>query len=170
MNTIRLAHANDLARIWDLVQKAVHLMNERGNEQWGADYPTRDLYASDIEKNELWCVVDEFDTVMGVAAIFSRHEPDYAPVPFRKPEPAVSMHRVAVDPDFENRGVASALFSQFENIGHKFGVDALRIDTYHKNERMLALIQKHGFSYVGDINLHGRTLPYHCFEKLLKEN
>ncbi len=169
MMHIRLARQSDLDEIWAFVPRAVALMNARGNEQWGSDYPTRDLYAADIAREELWCVVNDTGTIMGVAAIICRHEPDYANVPFTYPEPAVSMHRVAVDPDFEGRGVAKALFAQFEKEGRRLGVDALRIDTYHRNERMQGLFQKHSFTYVGDISLHGRELPFHCFEKLLKE-
>ncbi len=167
---IRLARRSDLDEIWAFVPRTVALMNGRGNEQWGADYPTRDIYADDIARGELWCVVHESGTIMGVGAIISRHEPQYASVPFTYPEPAVSMHRVAVDPDFEGQGVAKALFAQFESEGRRLGVTALRIDTYHCNERMQGLFAKQGFTYVGDISLRGRKLPYHCFEKLLKED
>ena len=167
MTTVRLAHWSELDVIWALVQRAVARMHERGNDQWGDQYPERADFASDIEQGELWCVADESDTVLGVAAMICRHEPDYAHVPFRRPEPALSMHRVAVDPVQEGRGVGSALFAQFERLGRARGVEALRIDTYSLNDRMQFLIKKHGFDYVGDTHYPRRPLPYHCYEKLL---
>lgn len=167
MTTVRLARRSELDAIWALVQRAVARMHERGNNQWGDQYPECADFASDIEQGELWCVADESDTVLGVAAMICRHEPDYAHVPFRKPEPALSMHRVAVDPVQEGRGVGSALFAQFERLGRARGVETLRIDTYSLNDRMQFLIKKHGFDYVGDTHYPRRPLPYHCYEKLL---
>jgi len=170
MLSSRLVRPDELDTVWALVQRAIARMHERGNNQWGDDYPTPALYADDIAQGELWCVTDESDTILGVAAIICRHEPDYASVPFRKPEPAVSMHRVAVDPVHEGRGAAALLFAKFEEQGIARGVEALRIDTYHLNERMQFLFHRHGFEHVGDTNFHKRPLPYHCFEKLLKED
>lgn len=168
---IRRARRSDLDAIWTLVQRAVAGMRERGNDQWGDDYPTRAIYAADIERGVLWCAEDgETGTVLGAAAITCDHEPDYVGVPFRCPEPAAAMHRMAVEPSAQRRGVASALFSQFEREGSRLGVAALRIDTYSRNDRMQALIIKQGFTYVGDTHMAKRPLAYHCYEKLLKED
>lgn len=170
MNSIRLVRPEELDAVWSLVSRTVALMLQRGNDQWGSDYPTPALYADDIANGELWCVSDETGAIMGVAAMVCRHEPDYAHIPFTCPEPAVSLHRIAVDPAFEGRGVATALFAQLEKLGREKGVDALRIDTYHLNDRMQYLIAKHGFRYVADTHYPDRDLPYHCYEKLLKED
>ena len=166
---VRRARPDELDAIWALVQRAVERMHQRGNDQWGDQYPAREDFAEDIEQGELWCVADDSDAVLGVAAVICRHEPDYAGVPFRKPEPALSMHRVAVDPVQEGRGVGSALFEQFERLGRERGVEALRIDTYDLNDRMQFLIRKHGFDYVGDTHYPRRPLPYHCYEKILED-
>lgn len=152
------------------MQRAVAGMRERGNDQWGDDYPTRAAYAADIEHGELWCAEDgESGAVIGVAAITCNHEPDYVGVPFRRPEPAVAMHRMAVEPSAQRQGVAGKLFAQFEREGRRRGVAALRIDTYSLNDRMQALILKQGFTYVGDTHMTKRPLAYHCYEKLLEE-
>lgn len=170
MNQIRLARPGDLDEIWPLVQRAVADMNARGNDQWGEDYPTREHYAADIENGVLWCVTDgESGAILGVGTITCRHEPDYAAVPFTFPEPAVVMHRVAVDPSAMRQGVAGMLFAQFEEEGRRRGVEALRIDTYSLNDRMQALILKQGFRFVADTHFGKRPLPYHCYEKILKE-
>jgi len=167
---IRRARASDLDEIAALVRRAVADMHQRGNDQWGEDYPARAHYADDIGRGELWCVTDGADgAILGVGAMVCRHEPDYATVPFTCPEPAVSMHRVAVEPSAMRQGVAGLLFSKFEEEGRRLGVQALRIDTYSLNDRMQALVLKEGFSFVADTHFGKRPLPYHCYEKILKE-
>ena len=54
-----------------------------------------------------------------------------------------------------------------EELARQRGLSALRIDTYRLNLRMQALILSRGFTKVGEIRLHGRPLPYPCFEKAL---
>ncbi len=170
MNTIRLARAEELDAIWALVRRTVAEMISWGSDQWGDDYPYPEAYAEDIARGELWCVVDESDIILGVAAIICRHEPDYEPLPFRRSEPAVSMHRVAVDPCAMGKGVAGMLFEQFEKEGIRHGVESLRIDTYCMNDRMQHLITKHGFTKLAEFYFPKRDKPYYCYDKLLKED
>ena len=48
------ARAEELDVVWLLVRRAVAHMNELGNPQWGEDYPTRDFYADDLARGELY--------------------------------------------------------------------------------------------------------------------
>lgn len=169
MNTIRLARPDELDVIWALVQRTVAQMIAWGSDQWGEDYPYPEAYAEDIARGELWCVTDEGGTILGVAALVCRHEEDYEDLPFRRPEPALSMHRVAVDPCAMGRGVAGLLFEQFQREGERWGVESLRIDTYSMNSRMQHLIEKHGFTKQGEFSYPRREKPFYCYDKLLKE-
>ena len=54
MTEIRLARPEDVDAIWALVQRAAAHMQSLGNPQWGEDYPTRDFYAGDISRGELY--------------------------------------------------------------------------------------------------------------------
>ena len=138
MISIRPVQAQELDTVWALVRRAVVHMNELGNPQWGEDYPTRDFYAGDLDRGELYA-----------------------------PRPAMVIHRMAIDPVFQRQGVATALFAFAEEKARGQGITAMRIDTYSLNDRMQALIRKRGFSKVGEIHLHGRPLTYPCFEKSL---
>ena len=51
---IRPARTEELDAIWAMVRRAVVHMNQLGNPQWGEDYPTRDFYAGDISRGELY--------------------------------------------------------------------------------------------------------------------
>lgn len=164
---IRLAKAADLDQIWDLARRAVAKMNAEGNEQWGADYPTRELYAGDIARGELWCAADRNGRVLGTACINQNEDPAYAGVAWSAPGPAMSFHRAAVDPDAQRMGIAAALLEKAVELAREAGLASLRLDTYSKNEKMQGLFRKLGFVQRGEIRLHGRPLPYPAFELLL---
>ena len=163
---VRPARPEELEEIWPLVVRAVAHMNALGNPQWGADYPTRDFYAGDIARGELYAALVD-GTLAGVACINTSESPEYDPLPWTTRRPAAVIHRMAIDPAFQRRGVGSALFAFAQTWAAERGISAMRIDTYSKNDRMQALIRKMGYTRVGEIHLHGRPLPYPCFEKAL---
>lgn len=163
---IRPARPDELDSIWALVCRAVSDMNARGNPQWGADYPTRDFYAGDIGRGELYAATIA-DKLCGVACINTSESPEYDPLPWRTQRPAMVIHRMAVEPACQRSGIGASFFRFAEAQARQQGLTAMRIDTYSLNDRMQALIQKMGFQRVGFIHLHGRPLTYPCFEKAL---
>lgn len=168
MVSIRPARGEELEEIWALARRAVRHMNEGGNPQWGEDYPTRALYEGDIAAGELYAAV-EGGRIVGVACINTTQSPEYGAVDWALPGPALTVHRMAVDPETQGRGVGRALFNFAEELARRQGLGAIHIDTYTENQRMQGLILSRGFRWVGEIRLHGRPLPYPCFEKLLGE-
>ena len=160
------AQAQELDDVWSLVRRAVKHMNELGNPQWGEDYPTREFYAQDIARGELYAAWVG-GTLAGVACINTSQSPEYEPLPWTTTPPAMVIHRMAIDPAFQQQGVASALFAFAQHLALEQGLHAMRLDTYSLNHRMQALIRKMGFTQVGEIHLHGRPLTYPCFEKHL---
>ena len=165
---IRPARGEELEEIWALVGRAVAHMNQLGNPQWGPDYPTRDFYAGDMARGELYAALVD-GRLAGVACINTDQSPAYAPLPWTTCPPAVVIHRMAVEPACQRKGVGAAFFRFAEEEARRRGLTALRLDTYSLNHRMQALIRKMGFTQVGEIHLHGRPLPYPCFEKDLRK-
>lgn len=169
MVTIRPAAPGDLEEIWALVGRAVADMNRRGNPQWGPGYPARAHYAAALEEGTLYAAVDRAGQILGCAVFNTAEEPAYAAVPWSVPGPAMVIHKLAVDPAAQHRGVASALFAFCEGLARDRGISSLRIDTYSKNDRMQALIRKQGFTLTGAVHFPQNPLPYPCFEKVLAE-
>lgn len=167
MVEIRAARPGDLPQIWALVRRAVLHMNQLGNPQWGADYPTRALYAGDIRRGELYAACAPGGAILGVACINQSTAPEYDAVPWAWIGPAGCVHRAAVDPAAQRQGVASALLDFAETWARREGLRALHADTYSLNHAMQALFVKRGYAKRGAVSLRGRPLPYPCFEKLL---
>lgn len=167
MGEIGLVEADELEAVWSLAVRAVRRMNEEGNAQWGADYPTKPHYAGDAARRELYAV-REGGRILGVACINAEESPEYAAISWKNTGPTLSVHRMAVDPEYQGRGLAGDLLEAAERLALERGLAAIHLDTYAQNSRMQALLRRRGYIRRGEIRLHGRPLPFPCFEKTLR--
>lgn len=165
--TVRRALPADLEGLWPMVRRAVAKMRAGGSEQWGDDYPTRELYTADVAAGNLWVAAAPEGDIYGVALMTDVEEEAYRDVPWLVPAPVLVVHRMAVDPDLQRAGVGAALFRHAEDLARASGLAAIHIDTYGKNQAMQGLLLHQGFVQRGTISLHGRPLPFPCFEKIL---
>ena len=169
MTEIRLARPEDVDAVWVLVQRAVTHMRALGNPQWGADYPTRAHYAADQARGELYVAVDEDGTILGAACLNQDQAPEYALLPWAISGPAMVLHRLAVDPAAQRRGVGRSFFRFAEAMARRLELPTFHLDTYARNDRMQALIRSQGFTQVGQVHFdrEGRPDGFPCFEKVL---
>jgi ribosomal protein S18 acetylase RimI-like enzyme len=164
---IRLAVDEDLPALMRLVQRVVPLMRATGNLQWDENYPDEAVFRRDIDLKQLW--IGEIGTeIAGIAAITMDQEPDYAQVGWDISEPAIVVHRLAVDPAFRGAGAASALMQKAEEVAFERGITVLRVDTNTQNVATQRLFPKLGYLLAGEIGLQFRTgLRFFCYEKRL---
>src|ERR1700722_6074390 len=162
---IRLAVGEDVAGVMGVLRRVVPMMRAAGNLQWDDAYPNAEVFERDIELGQLW--VAEIDgAIAGVAALTSDQEPEYAEVGWDIEEPAVVVHRLAVDPAFRGMGVAGALMRKAEDVAMERGIRVLRVDTNTLNEASQRLFPKLGYALVGEIGLEFRPgLRFLCYEK-----
>ena len=161
MTVIRLARPEDVDAVWALVQRAAAHMRSLGNPQWGEDYPTRAHYAADQARGELYVSIDEVGTILGAVCLNQDQAPEYGP--------AMVLHRLAVDPAAQRRGVGRSFFQFGEAMARRLGLPTFHLDTYARNDRMQALIRSQGFTQVGTVHFdrEGRPDGFPCFEKVL---
>jgi ribosomal protein S18 acetylase RimI-like enzyme len=164
---VRQATLRDVDSVMVLVRRVVPLMRASGNLQWDDHYPNADVFERDIELDQLWLA--EIDgEIAGVAAITSDQEPEYANVGWDIHETAIVVHRLAVDPGFQGKGVAVALMEQAEAVARERGIVALRVDTNTQNQVTQRLFPKLGYELAGEISLSFRAgLRFLCYEKRL---
>ncbi|WP_158945659.1 GNAT family N-acetyltransferase [Granulicella sp. S190] len=164
---IRLATCDDLAALMDLMRRIVPLMRAEGNLQWDDTYPNDAVFQRDIDLKQLW-VAAEDDRIAGVAAITMDQESDYLQVGWDIHEPAIVVHRLAVDPASRGLGVAGALMQKAEEVALDRGITVLRVDTNTQNEATQRLFPKLGYLLAGEIGLEFRPgLRFFCYEKRL---
>jgi ribosomal protein S18 acetylase RimI-like enzyme len=166
---IRLAIREDLPALMALMRRVVPLMRAMGNLQWDESYPNEAVFQRDIDQGQLW-LADVETSIAGVAAVTTDQEPDYAQVGWDINEPAVVVHRLAVDPEFRGAGIARALMQKAEEIAAERGITVLRVDTNTQNEATQRLFPKLGYRLAGEISLQIRPgLRFFCYEKRLRE-
>jgi ribosomal protein S18 acetylase RimI-like enzyme len=165
---IRLAAPEDLAALMALLRRVVPLMLATGNLQWDENYPDEAVFRRDIGLKQLW--IAEIGTdIAGLAAITMDQEPDYAQVGWDIDEPAIVVHRLAVDPGFRSAGVAVALMQKAEEVAIERSLSVLRVDTNTQNEATQRLFPKLGYQLAGEISLQLRPgLRFFCYEKRLR--
>jgi ribosomal protein S18 acetylase RimI-like enzyme len=164
---VRQGKIEDLVAVMALLGRVVPRMRASGNLQWDAGYPNTDVFERDVDKAQLW-VAEEEGQIAGFAAITTDQEPEYAEVGWDTSELAVVVHRLAVDPACQGKGIAMALMLQAEAVARMRGIEVLRVDTNTQNEATQRLFPKLGYSLAGEIGLGFRPgLRFCCYEKRL---
>ncbi len=165
--TLRLATADDIPALLNLLTRIIPIMHESGNFQWDEHYPNATVFGQDIAKQQLWLALID-GAIAGLAALTEDQEPEYAQVGFDLNERAIVTHRLAVDPAFRGQGVAVALLNKAEQLAHERGIRFLRVDTNSENQITQRLFPKLGYRYAGDISLSFRPgLRFLAYEKLV---
>jgi ribosomal protein S18 acetylase RimI-like enzyme len=151
-----------------LVRRVVPPMRAMGNLQWDDHYPNEQVFQEDIQLQQLWVAQLE-GALAGVAAITTDQSPEYADVGWDLNEPAIVIHRLAVDPAFRGAGIAVALMQQAEQVARERGIAVLRVDTNTQNPAAQRLLPKLGYTLAGEIGLAFRPgLRFLCYEKRLQ--
>jgi ribosomal protein S18 acetylase RimI-like enzyme len=163
----RLANHEDLPALMTLMRRVVPLMIASGNLQWDETYPNEVVFGRDIRLGQLW-IAEIGTAIAGVAAITMDQEPDYAQVGWDIEEPAIVVHRLAVDPAFRGAGVARAFMQKAEEVATERNLTILRVDTNTQNEATQKLFPQLGYQLAGEIGLQFRPgLRFFCYEKRL---
>ncbi|MBC6991902.1 GNAT family N-acetyltransferase [Hymenobacter sp. BT491] len=167
MLLVRRASTSDLPAILDIIRRVVPLMQAAGNFQWESSYPNETVFRQDIERQQLW-VAELDEKVVGVAALTTDQDAEYAQADWDATAPAVVTHRLAVAPDAHGRGVAAALLAQAEKLAVEWDLHLLRVDTNSENQATQRLFPKLGYRFAGEISLGFRPgLRFFCYEKQL---
>ena len=151
-----------------LMRRVVPLMHVAGNRQWTASYPSEATFTRDIERGELWIAETDGGILAGAAAINTDQQPEYADAGLDIGETAIVVHRLAVDPDSREAGVATALMRKAEEIARERGIAILRLDTNTQNFAAQRLFVRLAYIFAGEVSFAGRTgLRFLCYEKRL---
>jgi GNAT superfamily N-acetyltransferase len=167
---LRLATEADLDPILALVRRVVPLMRASGNLQWNETYPNSAIFARDLSLDQLWVAENE-EKIVGVAALTRDQSPEYAQVGWSLDEPAIVVHRLAVDPAQRGQGIARALMQQAEVVAGHASIAILRVDTNSENCVMQRLILSLGYDFSGAFAFDSRPgLRFYAYEKRTTES
>ncbi|MBO4980851.1 MAG: GNAT family N-acetyltransferase [Lachnospiraceae bacterium] len=132
----RKAVPSDLENIVAVFRSAVKTMEDSHIFQWDRLYPNREDFQEDIAGNHMY--VGE----------------DY-----------VVLHRLCVNPVFQNRGIGTATVKYLEKLAEREGCKAVRLDVFSGNPYALKMYHALGYHIVGEVRF--RKGRFYLMEKLL---
>lgn len=169
--TSRMATAADKAAAWSIISRQQELMHQQGRNQWQQGYPNPEVIANDVLQ-EIGRVLVLDGKVVGYCALIYAGEPCYDTIEGRWLTSSDSahcrysvVHRIGVDPDYANRGLASRFLQLLMQESRDDGCESMRIDTNNDNVQMLHILPKLGFERCGNVVLPDG--PRIAFEHLL---
>lgn len=166
---IRKATKIDISKIMKIIAVIINEMKSYNNTQWDESYPQAINFLKDIEEGDLY--VDELDSEIRGFVCVNYIEPiEYNYINWQSLEKAMVIHRMAVNSNFRNQGVAISLLKFSEELALKNGVSYLKTDTYSINDKMNSLFKKFGFQLVGEMEFLGKEKPFYCYDKIISKN
>lgn len=169
-NEIRRAHSGEIAEIMNLIAKCVQVMQAGGSDQWNESYPNREVILEDIRQGTLFVCTDH-GVIAGIIVLDDHQSEQYQQVDWVETQgPNLIMHRLAVHPEIQGKGIARRLIAFAEEFARSGGFRSIRLDTYAKNGRALKLYQSMGYSQRGELRSPNHTAAFPVFEKVLADD
>ena len=147
-----LAQPEDFQRAMDILNAGREFQREQGFIQWPDGYPDEESIRCDL-RDGLGYVVKVDCVIAAYMYIGFDGDPAYPKIKgsWNHNGPYAVVHRIAIAPEFRDRGLGSITFRLIEEFCKSKGFDILRIDTDEENKRMQHVLAKNGFVYCGTV-------------------
>ena len=165
---IRRATTTDIDAILELTKACANEMISNGIFQWNENYPNRSAFEKDVNRNELF-VLELENSSVGCMVISSHMDEVYLPIEWLTANKNnVYIHRLAVHPKYQGKGLARKLMDFAESESKKKHVTSIRLDTYSLNERNQKFYESRGYKKLGNIYFPQKSEhPFYCYEYIL---
>ena len=168
MIKIELAEINDLEDIMKMIHNCANDLISKNIFQWNEKYPSRDIFLSDIEKKNLF-ILKNNSGIIGCIALSHEKDIEYTDVKWlTKDDKNLYLHRLAVDPKFQKKGIGKLLMDFAEDYARNNKFISVRLDTFSKNERNNRFYKSRKYTKLDDVYFPNQSeFPFHCYEKIL---
>lgn len=165
--TLVLAREEEIDQCFEILNSARAFQRQQGFVQWPDGYPPRSAIEEDVHSGKGY-VVKVDGQIACYMCIGLDGDPAYPAIKgaWHSDLPYVVIHRLAMAPQFRNKGLSFRVFALIEEFCKGAKISNLRIDTDEKNLRMRYVLEKNGFSYCGTVIQGGGDR--FAFDKLLK--
>ena len=168
MIKIELATQNELDRVKEIAEACAKNMIENNIFQWNDKYPSREIFKEDIKNKSLY-VSKINQEVVGCIMFSFRKDDVYKTVNWiTEDEYNLYIHRLAVDPIFQKRGIARKMMDFAEDFAKSNNYISVRLDTFSQNPRNNKFYKSRGYNKLDDVYFPRQSeFPFHCYEKLV---
>lgn len=145
----RLGTTEDVSAIVNLIGDAIKTMEQCGIYQWDEIYPTADDFKEDIEKQNLYVVLEN-EMIAAIYVISDESDDAYKNADWKCPdETAYILHRFCISPNFQNKGLGKQLLLKIESQIRDMGYKSVRLDVFRENPYAQRLYHHNGYEIRG---------------------
>lgn len=166
---VRPAAKSDINDVLGCVRRIKCEYFEANNiNQWADDYPSREIFAADVEKKSLY-VMHMGEVLVGFGVFSAEKESCYSDIDgawLTSGENYLVVHRFGINPDWHGMGMGTALLGLADKICEVKKIVSVRVDTHEDNISMQKLLEKCGYSKCGIIRLENGE-PRIAYEKVI---
>ncbi|MFF8293621.1 GNAT family N-acetyltransferase [Streptomyces sp. NPDC016309] len=144
---ISRAEEADLPRLIRFRTDASAWLSALGTDQWAKPFPADHILDS-IRRGEVFMIREEPHADAAATITLDRDADVRLWTPEEIAEPALYVHKLAVDRAYAGTGLGSALLDWAGEQAVQQGAKWLRLDAWSTNSRLQAYYLKHGFTHV----------------------
>ena len=165
---IRRGVHEDLMRILEITKNCAVKMDAMGIYQWNENYPNRNAFIDDIKNNEL-LVFTKGALLVGCIALCTKMDDVYKDVKWlTKDVKSLYVHRLAVDPQFQKKGIGKKLMDYAEDFAKKNNFISIRLDTFSKNKNNMRFYERRGYKRLEEVFFPEQSkFPFYCYELII---
>ena len=161
---IRKATVLDLNSIMQITKAcAKHMINQQ-IFQWNEHYPNRNAFKNDVQRGELYVYMQN-NICIGCIVITTIKDVEYVPIEWLTKDKNIYIHRLAVHPKYQGKGIAQHMMTFAENYAKINGYSSVRLDTFSQNKRNQKFYETRGYKRLGNIYFPKQSKhPFYCYE------
>lgn len=163
---IQKAKTKHLDSIMACYKATIQQMHKLNIFQWDDSYPTLSIIEEDIKKEDFFVYVED-NEVLACICINTEQHPTYSDVKWTFDGDVLVVHRLAIHPKSQGKGLAKQMMQFVENQVQILNYDGIRLDTFIENPLAINLYNKIGYNQLETVSFKNRT--YHCFDKKIKQ-
>ena len=166
---ISLGLPHEIDAIIALTKRCGKHMRENGIDQWDENYPDYANIETDLRTETLFAY-RQGETIIGIVVLNESQDEEYDQINWLTDSEArnIVVHRLAVDPIHQGKGIARKLMDHAENFARQNQYDSIRLDTFSQNPRNQRFYSNRGYTDLGSVYLkYKKEHPYFCYELLL---
>ncbi len=166
----RIAKECDVPSLCRLFEKSIRDMDDKGLDQWRWEvYPSEAVLMEDVKAQTLY-LMEENGEILAAFTINEEQHPLYLTLHWHFGVRPAVLHRLVVSPTHQRKGLGREAMAHVIEIARGLGHDSLRLDTYLKNTRAMALYEGIPMRKVGKVKFDHRTTMFQCYEMPLRED
>lgn len=164
---VEKANAGNVLEVMYLLQHCIEDFNKNSVYQWNQSYPDYFRLLREVENNTLY-VIKEKGVCIGTITFDEQQEAVFDNVEWKnKNEKFLSIHRIAVFPTWQKKGIGRMLVEFAEKFAKENDFKSIRLDVASSSEHLIKLYKTLGYDLTGEILYPKQKETFHCLEKVI---